>query len=95
MLKEPFQDKKQKQRLFQSLFLSNGGNQEVVVFEDDYIDFDEVQKHLDDGGSVFITSKNSQKLRLGDQGEGKRLRLKRKEPNWNKTQHLGKLFFVR
>jgi len=29
MLKEPFQDKKQKQRMFQSLFLSNDRNQEV------------------------------------------------------------------
>lgn len=81
MLKEPFEDKRQKQRLFQSLFLSNGRSREVMVLEDAFIDFDEVQKHLDNGGSVFITSKNSQKLRLGDQEECKNRRSKRKEPN--------------
>ena len=81
MLKEQFQDKRQKQRLFQSLFLSNGRTQEVMVIEDEYIDFGEVQRHLDNGGSVFITSKNSQKLRLGDQGECKSRGTKRKEAN--------------
>jgi hypothetical protein len=81
MLKESFQDKRQKQRVFQSLFLSNGRRQEVMVLEDEYIDFGEVQKHLDNGGSVFITSKNCQKLRLDDQGQSKSRRLKRKEPN--------------
>jgi hypothetical protein len=64
MLKEPFQDKRQKQRLFQSVFLSNDRSQEVMIIEDENIDFEEVQKHLDNGGSVFITSKNSQKVRL-------------------------------
>jgi hypothetical protein len=81
MLKELCHDKRQKQRLFQSLFLSNGKSKDVMVLEDEYIDFEEVQKHLDNGGSVFITSKNSQKLRFGDQGECKSRRLKRKEPN--------------
>jgi hypothetical protein len=81
MLKETLQDKRQKQRLFQSVFLSNGRSQDVMVMEDDYIDFEEVQKHLDNGGSVFITSRNSQKLRLDDQDECKSRRLKRKEPN--------------
>jgi hypothetical protein len=71
MLKESFQDKRQKQRVFQSLFLSNGRRQEVMVLEGEYIDFGEVQKHLDNGGSVFITSKNSQKVRFDDQVERK------------------------
>jgi len=64
MLKEPFQVKCQKQRTFQSLFLSNDKSQEVQVLEDEQIDFAKVQEHLKNGGSVFITSKNSQKLRL-------------------------------
>lgn len=81
MLKEACQDKRQKQRLFQSLFLSNGKSQKVTVMEDEYIDFGEVQKHLNNGGSVFITSKNSQKLRLDYQEECKSRALKRKEPN--------------
>jgi hypothetical protein len=71
MLKEPFQDKRQKQRLFQSVFLSNDRSQEVMIMEDKNIDFEEVQKHLDNGGSVFITSKNSQKVRFDDQVERK------------------------
>jgi hypothetical protein len=79
MLKGPCQEKRQKQRLFQSLFLSNGRNQEVIVTEDKDIDFEEVQKHLDSGGSVFITSKNSQKLRLNNQQEYKSRGPKRKK----------------
>jgi hypothetical protein len=71
MLKEPFQDKRQKQRLFQSVFLSNDRSQEVMIIEDENIDFEEGQKHLDNGGSVFITSKNSQKVRFDDQVERK------------------------
>jgi hypothetical protein len=49
--------------------------------EDEYIDFEEVQKHLNNGESVFITSKNSQKLHLSNQEECKSRTLKRKEPN--------------
>ena len=81
MLKEPFQDKRQKQLLFQSVFLCNDRSQEVMIMEDKYIDFEEVQKHLDNGGSVFITSKNSQKLRFDNPTERKNRRQKRKEPN--------------
>jgi hypothetical protein len=81
MLNEPCQEKRQEQRLFQSLFLSNGKNQEVTVIEDEYVDFEEVQKHLDNGGSVFITSKNSQKLLSADSEECMTRRLKRKKAN--------------
>jgi hypothetical protein len=81
MLKETFQDKRQKPRLFQALFLSNDRSREVMVLEDDYIDFEEVQKHLDNGGSIFITSKNSQKLLPRNLGKSKNQRLKRKERN--------------
>jgi len=81
MLKEPFQLKRQKQRLFQCLFLSNDRSQEVTVLEDEHIDFGKVQKHLDNGGSIFVTSKNSQKLQLGAPGKSKSRTLKRKERN--------------
>ena len=81
MLNELCLDKSQKQRLFQSLFLSNGKNKEVTVIEDKYIDFEEVQKHLDNGGSVFITSKNSQKLLLTEADECMPNRMKRKQAN--------------
>jgi hypothetical protein len=81
MLNEPCQLKRQKERLFQSLFLSNDKSQEVKVIEDEQIDFGKVQKHLDNGGSVFITSKNSQKLQLVTSVRSKSRKLKRKERN--------------
>jgi len=71
MLKETLQDRRQKQRMFQSLFLNNGKSQEVVIFEDEFVDFESIQKHLENGGSVFITSKKSQKLPLCNQGNQK------------------------
>jgi|WetSurMetagenome_2_1015567.scaffolds.fasta_scaffold147186_3 hypothetical protein len=55
---------KEKRQVFQALFLSNGKGQKVEVLEDERVDFAKVQKHLENGGSIFITSKNSQKLRL-------------------------------
>ena len=70
MLKEQFQDKRQKQRLFQSLFLSNGRTQEVMVIEDEYIDFGEVQRHLITVDSFHYKQKQS-KVRLGNEGECK------------------------
>jgi hypothetical protein len=55
---------KEKHPVFQALFLSNDKGEKVEVLEDERIDFAKVQKHLESGGSIFITSKNSQKLRL-------------------------------
>ena len=55
--------KKEKPLMFQVLLLNNGGNQ-VEVQEADHVDFVNVQRHLKRGGSVFITSKNEQKLNL-------------------------------
>jgi hypothetical protein len=79
MLKEPFQVKRQKQRLFQSVFLSNSKSQEVMVVENDFVDFGEILKHLENGGSIFITSKPNQKLLFGEQDECKSRRPRRKE----------------
>lgn len=58
------QFRKEKHRVFQAVFLKNNKSQEVKVVEDEQIDFMKVQEHLKNGGSVFITSKNSQKLKL-------------------------------
>jgi len=64
MLRESLHSR-QKPQVFQALFLKNDKTQEVEVFEDEHIDFELIQKHLDNGGSIFITSKSSQKLRPG------------------------------
>jgi hypothetical protein len=62
MLKNLTEAKKEKAKLFQVILLNNDATQGVEVQEAEQIDFLRVQKHLKYGGSVFITSKNSQKL---------------------------------
>lgn len=62
MLKEMLEVKKEKPRVFQVLLLRNDASREVEVQEAEEVDFLRVQEHLKLGGSVFITSKNSQKL---------------------------------
>jgi hypothetical protein len=44
------------------LLLNNDKSQDVKVQETDLIDFKQVENYLRHGGSVFITSKRSQKL---------------------------------
>ena len=56
--------KKEKVRVFQVLMLKNDASQKVEVQEDEQVDFLRVQEHLQQGGSVFITSKRSQKIAL-------------------------------
>ena len=53
-----------KTRVFQVLLLKNDKHQNVEVQEDEHVDFPRIQEHLQQGGSVFITSKTSQKLVL-------------------------------
>ena len=53
-----------KTRVFQVLLLNNDKRQNVEVQEDEHVDFLRIQEHLQHGGSVFITSKNTQKLVL-------------------------------
>jgi hypothetical protein len=65
MLKNLTEVKKEVQ-VFQVLLLNNDAS-EVEVQEAEQIDFQRVQRHLKHGGSVFITSKNSQKLPLPKQ----------------------------
>ena len=61
MLKNVVEEKKEEAPVFQVLFLDNEGSQ-VEVQEADEVDFMSVQRHLDRGQSVFITSKSTQKL---------------------------------
>jgi len=56
--------KKTKPSLFQVLLLDNDISEDVEVQEAKQINFSQVKKHLRNGGSVFITSKCSQKLSL-------------------------------
>jgi hypothetical protein len=64
MLKSLVMVKKEKARVFQVLLLDNDANEDVEVQESKNVDFARVEKHLAQGGSVFITSKNSQKLAM-------------------------------
>jgi len=65
MLKEMLEVKgREKPRVFQVLLLRNDASQEVEVQEAEEVDFLRVQEHLKQGGSVFIASKNSQKLNV-------------------------------
>jgi hypothetical protein len=58
--------------------LDNDGSQ-VQVQEAEHVDFLRVQKHLKHGGSVFITSKSSQKLNVPKE---KREHQNMKESRW-------------
>lgn len=54
--------KKLKPSIFQVLLLANNRSQDVEVQESEQVDFSQVKEHLKNGGSVFITSKNTQKI---------------------------------
>jgi len=56
-----------KPRVFQVLLLHNDSSQEVELQESEEVDFLRLWNHLERGGSAFITSKNSQKLRIPKQ----------------------------
>ncbi len=62
MLKSLIEIKKEKPRVFQVLLLDNDRSEDVEVQEAEHVDFARIEKYLADGGSVFITSKNSQKV---------------------------------
>jgi hypothetical protein len=85
MLKSLVEVKNENCRMFQVLLLNNDTSQEVEVQEGKYVDFLKVQEHLAHGGSVFITSKSSQKLLLPK--EKKALR------NKKKSQKVEALYF--
>ena len=53
----------EKKPLFQVIFLKNDIDQSVWIDEVDEINFSEIREHLKPGESIFITSKQSNKLR--------------------------------
>jgi uncharacterized lipoprotein YajG len=48
--------------LFQILLLNNDQSNDVTVHETEKVNYSTVKQHLNNGGSVFITSKPSQKI---------------------------------
>jgi hypothetical protein len=46
------------------MLLGNDADNEVEVHEESEVSFQRIQEHLQNGGSVFITSKPSQKIEL-------------------------------
>lgn len=48
--------------LYQVLLLDNNADQDVSVHEAAQVDFCIVKEHLQNGGSVFITSNDAQKI---------------------------------
>ena len=55
-------NKKTKVPLFQVLLIDNDASEDVEVQEAKQVNFLRVKEHLKNGGSVFITSKRSQKI---------------------------------
>ena len=55
-------NKKVNPPVFQVLLLDNDASDDVEVQEAEEVNFGQVKKHLKNGGSVFITSKDPQKL---------------------------------
>jgi hypothetical protein len=52
-------------QLFQVFFLKNDRYQSVYIDEAEEVDLPEIKKHLARGESVFITSREEQKLETG------------------------------
>jgi hypothetical protein len=54
--------KKSKEPVFQVLLLDNDESLNVTVHEAPMVDYSTVKEHLEKGGSVFITTKERQKI---------------------------------
>ncbi len=63
MLKKFYEIQKENNFLFQVLFLNDESNH-VEIQEAEHVDYMRVKRHVNHGGSVFITSKSSQKLAM-------------------------------
>ncbi len=74
MLSEIMNLKEINSQEFQVLFLRNDDSQEVEVQEVNKVDFTAVQEHLDQGESVFITSRSTQKLKAPNQISSRKLK---------------------
>jgi len=88
MLKGVVEVKKEKVRVFQVLMLNNDAIQKVEVQEDEQVDFLRVQEHLQQGGSVFITSKRSQKIALPKERKALRDKCDKKKVMFFYFDHL-------
>ena len=84
MLKNLVEVAKEKELEFQVLFLDHDAGQ-VEVEEESHVDFLRVQAHLKNGGSVFITSRNSEKLGMPKQ---KRAHHGTKATEWVTTSYF-------
>jgi hypothetical protein len=62
MLKEMLEVNRANPQVFQVMLLNNDASQQVEVQENEHVDFLLIQEHLRQGGSVFITSKRSEKI---------------------------------
>jgi hypothetical protein len=62
MIKSFVKVKRGRPRVFQVLLLNDDEGEGVEVEEAELVDFGRVEEHLAQGGSVFITSKRSQKI---------------------------------
>jgi hypothetical protein len=64
MLRELVELKSEKTRTFQVMLLDNNASNKVEIHEEREVSFPRIQEHLQNGGSVFITSKALQKVGL-------------------------------
>jgi hypothetical protein len=62
MLSRILKNKKTKERCYEVLFLQNNANEDVEVHQVKHVDFLTVKERLEQGESVFITSRSAQKL---------------------------------
>ena len=62
----------EKRPVFQIIFLGDDENQAVEVKEVDEIDFVEVKMRVENGDSVFITKRESEKMDVGSLGRKKK-----------------------
>jgi hypothetical protein len=85
MLSELFEFKGGKPQTFQVMFIRNDCSQEVEVHEAEQVDFLKIQAHLERGESVFITSKNSHKLKAAREKDVRKVK--------SKTKSRGQAFY--
>jgi len=62
VLRELFDLRNEQNLTFQVMLLRNDSSDQVEIHEEMEVDFPRIQEHLKCGGSVFITSKPSQKI---------------------------------
>ena len=73
-----------KSSVFQVLLLKNDESEDVEVQESKQVNFFQVKEHLKKGGSVFITSKDSQKMSYPKT---------KAQQNYHKSKKTYRLFF--